>query len=296
MKKLLLMALASLVFASALSAASTVNPVNRFAYGANIGWMDWRGDGANGAVIGAYVCSGSIYGANVGWIHLGDGTPADGVRYQNIAGDYGVNHDGLGNLRGHAYGANIGWLTFTNQGTDGALYEGPKVDLVSGRLSGFVWSANCGWISLNNSFAFVQTDSLYYGPDSDGDGLPDPWELQYAANLGVLTGSADTDGDGSSNAEEFGAGTDPLNGGSNLRITAVFKANPVAPTRLFWTSSPTRQYRVHSSTTVTAPLPWADAGLGVVTPSPGLTTSRDVPPTADPYQFFLIEALLPLSP
>ena len=24
-------------------AATTINPVNKFAYGANIGWMDWRG-------------------------------------------------------------------------------------------------------------------------------------------------------------------------------------------------------------------------------------------------------------
>src|SRR5687767_10130203 len=68
-------------------AATTINPVNRFAYGANIGWIDWRGDVANGAVIGEFVCSGYIYAANVGWIHLGDGAPANGVRYLNLSGD-----------------------------------------------------------------------------------------------------------------------------------------------------------------------------------------------------------------
>ena len=51
-------------------AATTIDPVNKYAYGANLGWMDWRGDTANGAVIGAYVCSGYIYSANVGWINL----------------------------------------------------------------------------------------------------------------------------------------------------------------------------------------------------------------------------------
>ena len=48
-------------------AASTINAVNKYAYGANIGWMDWRGDTNRGAVIGEYVCSGYIYAANVGW-------------------------------------------------------------------------------------------------------------------------------------------------------------------------------------------------------------------------------------
>src|ERR1051325_3011593 len=92
-------------------AVSTINATNQFAYGANIGWLNWRGDTNNGAIIGEYVCSGCIYSANVGWINLGSGAPANGIRYQNNSGtDFGVNHDGLGNLRGYAYGPNIGWI------------------------------------------------------------------------------------------------------------------------------------------------------------------------------------------
>src|SRR5882757_2432632 len=64
-------------------AATTINTANKFAYGANLGWLDWRGDTANGAVIGEYVCSGSIYSANTGWISLGGGTPANQIQYQN---------------------------------------------------------------------------------------------------------------------------------------------------------------------------------------------------------------------
>jgi len=30
------------------------NQTNRFAFGANIGWIDWRADGSNGAVIGEF--------------------------------------------------------------------------------------------------------------------------------------------------------------------------------------------------------------------------------------------------
>jgi hypothetical protein len=51
-----------------LCAATTIDTVNRYAWGANLGWMDWTGgagDTANGAVLGEYVCSGYIYSANV---------------------------------------------------------------------------------------------------------------------------------------------------------------------------------------------------------------------------------------
>jgi hypothetical protein len=98
-------------------AATTVDSANQYAWGANVGWMDGRGDVANGAVIGEYVCAGYLYAANLGWISLGDGSPASGVQYQNAsAGDYGVNRDSLGNLRGYAWGANIGWVAFESTG------------------------------------------------------------------------------------------------------------------------------------------------------------------------------------
>src|ERR1043165_5145467 len=136
-----------LATAGAAPAASTINAVNKYAYGANIGWIDARGDTNNGAVIGEYVCSGSIYSANVGWISLGSGAPTNGISYQNLSSnDFGVNQDGLGNLRGYAYGANIGWINFENSGA-------PAVDLKTGKLSGSIYSANCGWIGLSNALA-----------------------------------------------------------------------------------------------------------------------------------------------
>src|SRR5262245_10093398 len=231
MKLLRLVLLTWFGLAGVAGAATTINPINRFAYGANIGWIDWRGDVASGAVIGAFVCSGRIYSANVGWIDLGNGTPANGVRYQNNLGtDFGVNHDGVGNLNGYAYSANTGWLTFTNRAVTGALYDGPKVDLLTGRLSGFIWSANCGWISLSNELAFVQTDTMDCGPDLDGDGIPDMWELQFAPNLAMLTGGADNDGDGLTNLEEFLADTNPLDANSYLHFTAIAKSLSSVPT------------------------------------------------------------------
>src|SRR5580658_3975665 len=149
-------------------AATTIDSGNRYAYGANLAWMDWRGDTNSGVVIGEYVCSGYLYSANVGWINLGSGSPTNGIYYQNLsASDFGVNQDGLGNLRGYAYGANIGWINFESTGA-------PKVNLLTGQFSGYIWSANCGWISLSNSVAYVQTDSIRQGALAP-NGLPIAW-------------------------------------------------------------------------------------------------------------------------
>lgn len=198
-----------------LHAATTINPANPYAYGANLGWVNVYADGANGAVIGEFACSGYIYAANVGWIHLGGGTPVNSVQYQNnSATDYGVNHDGLGNLRGYAWGANIGWVHFENTGA-------PNVNLVTGKFSGHVWSANCGWISLSNAFAHVQTDTIAPGADTDGDGIADGWELSHTNTLTAFTASSDTDGDGVSDVKEYLADTSPLDPNDLLFITSA---------------------------------------------------------------------------
>ena len=92
-----LLALTFLLGSLALSgAATTINAVSKFSCGANLGWMDWRGDTNSGVVIGEFVCAGNLYSANVGWISLGGGTPTNGIQYQNLSPtDCGVNQDGL---------------------------------------------------------------------------------------------------------------------------------------------------------------------------------------------------------
>ena len=109
----LLLGLLFIGFLFPARAATTIDAANHFGYGANFGWLDGRGDANSGAVIGEYVCSGYFYAANVGWVNLGGGNPTNGIYYQNLAAsDFGVNQDGLGNLRGYAWGANVGWLNF----------------------------------------------------------------------------------------------------------------------------------------------------------------------------------------
>lgn len=58
--------------------------------------------------------------------------------------------------------------------------------------------------------------------DSDGDGLPDGWELLHGLNPHD-SGDAliDSDGDGMSNLAEYGAGTDPMDGASVFKLIQI---------------------------------------------------------------------------
>jgi hypothetical protein len=270
-------------------AATTVNPANKYAYAANLGWMDWRGDTNSGAVIGEYVCSGYIWAANVGWIHLGSNAPVNGIQYQNnSATDYGVNHDGLGNLRGYAYGANIGWVNFENLGA-------PKFDLKTGRLSGSVYSANCGWISLSNAFVFVQTDTIAPGTDNDGDGIADAWERLHFGNLTTANAISDFDGDGVSDKNEYLAGTNPNDLSDYLSITALSATPGGTTVDLTWKSTLSRCYYIQKRLDLNIATPWLDSGLGLLSPD-GTATTRSILDANAPMRFYRIEAVKPLSP
>lgn len=249
---------------SAAQAATTIDPANRFAGGANIGWVNFVGDTNNGAVVGEYVCSGYIYAANVGWIHLGDGTPANGVYYNEFNGDSGVNVGGDGGLHGLAWGANIGWVNFT---TNGFPAQAPRIDLLTGKFSGFAWGANVGWISLSNAVASVRTDRITPGGDSDADGITDAWERERTGNLTTLSRDGDRDGDGVTDLREYLANTNPLDPSSNLVLgTAPISGVGPSPMVVNWMAMPGRVYRVEMRDNLDPQTPWVDSRL-VANPS-----------------------------
>lgn len=163
------LAVAALVaVANAVPAQSNVDVAQRYSWGPNLGWIDWRGDGTNGAVFGERVASGHLYAANIGWINLGDGTPANGTAYaNNSASDFGVNLDYTSNtslvlLSGFAWSANAGWISFNVASTANR----PRIDKTTGVLSGYAWGANIGWLPLDSTGSNVVIN-LPKGPPTD---------------------------------------------------------------------------------------------------------------------------------
>ena len=268
--------------------ATTIDATNQYAYGANLGWTNWRPSTADGVATGEYVCSGSVWAANVGWINFGSGTPANGIRYQNnSATDFGVNLHAAGTLRGLAYGANIGWVNFEATGN-------PQINFATGRFSGYAYGANVGWINLDDGLGhFVATTQIAAGADTDGDGITDAWELERAGNLTTLTVTGDADGDGISDVAEFLADTDPLDGDDRLRITAFTLSADTTLVTLAWTSRLSRRYRIESTDGLTGGVWSASAEIA---PDSDATTMRDLTEPAATQRFYRVRVARPLAP
>jgi len=272
-----------------LRAASNFDAQHSLSWGSNIGWLNWRGDEANGVEVDQFVGSGFLYAANVGWINLGSGVPADGMNYQNnSATDFGVNVGPQGHLSGFAYGANIGWINFAPIGQ-------PRIDLGTSRLSGYVYGANVGWINLGDSTYDLQIESLAAGQDADRDGIPDAWEVAYANDLSTLTVSGDFDHDGNSDLGEYFADTDPTDATDHLRILKFSISPDRASSVLTWRTRASRQYVVELRTDIGSSGQWVDSGLGLLS-ADGPSLSREIPQQAGGSQhYFRIRAVRPLS-
>lgn len=82
--------------------------------------------------------------------------------------------------------------------------------------------------------------------DSDGDGLPDSYEVQYGLNRKVAGDQLlDSDGDGQSNWSEYLAGTDPLSAVSVLNAQVIVGGSAVT---VRFTAMPNKSYTVQYTT------------------------------------------------
>ncbi|MGB7768720.1 MAG: S8 family serine peptidase [Verrucomicrobiia bacterium] len=83
--------------------------------------------------------------------------------------------------------------------------------------------------------------------DTDGNGLPDWWELEYFGHLTGTDPNADPDHDGMSNLAEWIAGTNPTNAASCLRASVVSATNSSGVV-VSWSSVAGKTYWLERST------------------------------------------------
>lgn len=267
---------------------TTLNYTNKWAWGESTGFINCRTDITNGARVGQSYCSGYFYSISTGWIHLGDGAPSNGVSYNNTStNDYGVNHDGQGNLRGNAWSDSIGWLYFESTG-------GPAIDLQSGILTGSIWSESSGWISLSNDETYVQTDWMAEGTNADNDGIPDWWEIDRTGGTGTLWAGHDEDGDGINDEDEYGADTDPTNANEFLQLTSLSLSG--TNIHVAWDSTETRMYILEENEDLLNTNGWTNCYAGDLVPDTGSSTVKIAPGGNSATQkFFRVKAKIPLS-
>ena len=127
---------------------SNIDPVDKWAWSANAGWINFRPtcDGCEGVTVYADHLEGYAWGENIGWIRLGTHSGGGAHTYGNSsASDYGVNRDTEGNLSGHAWGTNVGWIKFDPE------HGGVSIDPATGSFDGYAWGENVGWIHFKNA-------------------------------------------------------------------------------------------------------------------------------------------------
>ena len=120
--------------------------------------------------------------------------------------------------------------------------------------------------------------------DTDGDGLPDDWELAYFNGL-QRDGTGDEDGDGQTDRMEFLAGTDPTNVGSVLRVITLSSPSS-GPVQVFWSAVPGKKYRVQFKTSVADPA-WNDLA-GDVTATDATGFKEDASAGAEAQRYYRV--------
>ncbi|MDD5431323.1 MAG: carboxypeptidase-like regulatory domain-containing protein [Candidatus Pacebacteria bacterium] len=125
----------SVFFALPVSASTTdgtIDSSNKYAWGENIGWINFGATNGNVHITDSGL-SGSALSETVGWINLSN-----------------IMNDGEGNLSGYAWSENTGWIKF-NPSNGGVIINS------SGEFTGSALSENIGWIIFGGDYK-VKTD------------------------------------------------------------------------------------------------------------------------------------------
>jgi hypothetical protein len=224
-----------------------------------------------------------------GWVAVSDGPVISGdgrfVAYRSVAANTATGFTAFANvfLFDRLTGSNtvltvgqtpsgpIVWVSRPVISDDGATvaFLNLGTDLVNGDLN-----------RVPDAFGTFLDAALI---DSDGDGIPDWWMMQY---FGHPTGQAgdlsrasdDADGDGASNLQEYLAGTNPTNPNSVFRLSAAATANSTVT--LTWPAVSGKSYQIQYKTNLNDPVWLTAPGNVSVTGSQGSYLTPAAPPSS----------------
>jgi hypothetical protein len=129
--------------------AANIQP-NSFAWGENIGWVNFAPAGSSGVTVSNTGITGFAWSENFGWINF---APTSG----------GVVNNSAGVLSGFAWSENAGWINFLPAGAGGVT-----INTTTGQFSGFAWGENVGWINFGVPSPVVTTWRPNVSPGSTG--------------------------------------------------------------------------------------------------------------------------------
>lgn len=114
----------------------------------------------------------------------------------------------------------------------------------------------------------VLSEAMSGAYDSDGDGMPDVWEIQYGLNpQNPADAALDSDGDGISNLDEYRSGTNPKDNDSVLALDLVSDTElDAGGVVLRWNSAAGRIYSVWRTTNLLEGFTAVQTGIPGVPP------------------------------
>ena len=124
--------------------------------------------------------------------------------------------------------------------------------------------------------------------------MPDWWEKQYFNQFTGGISTADPDGDGMSNRDEFLAATSPVDAASTLKATSGVRAPATGHFTIQWQSVPGKTYRVSYADNLSGT--WlTDLPASLVTTLPGETLSSYTDTTSGSAgrRFYRVEVVIP---
>ena len=170
-------------------------------------------------------------------------------------------------LKGDSVGGNKTEFKWANPGTAGAVF------IEVGAFAGFT----------TGTYTVKVTQTVI--TDSDGDGLPDSWEMEMFGTL-AFDDDDHNDADEYTNMQEYLAGTHPVNDGSYLYISQIdVDGNDLIVT---WPAAPLREYDLYYNDDALSGGSWLYLGSEVNLDGSAFENHGDVNGTTNPDRCYRV--------